>query len=76
MYYSDIVSEQLKNKQIDSTDIVYVLTEGDVDFGKSDTKSISCKTYYVAGEIKNKKTILKIKNCLDKALVEEVVKLE
>ena len=72
MYYSEDVSKQLKNKEIDSLDIVYLLNEGDVDFSKSDTKSVPCKTYIIEGPIKEKEVQLVVKNCNDKATVESV----
>jgi hypothetical protein len=73
MYYSDEVSTQLLNKQIDSTDIVSLLTRGDVNFGNSDTKSVPCKTYLVEGIVNNKEVIATVKNCRKKATIQSIV---
>lgn len=72
LYYSDNVSEQLANKEIDSLDISYLLNEGDVDFSKSDTKSVPCKTYIIEGPIKEKEVRVVVKNCSNKAMVESI----
>ncbi|CAN0599853.1 unnamed protein product, partial [Ectocarpus sp. 12 AP-2014] len=73
MYYSDDVSTQLLNKQLDSADIVDLLTNGDVDFGLSDTKSTPCKTYIIEGLIKNKEMVATVTNCSKKATLERIV---
>lgn len=69
--YSDQVNDLLSNQVIDSTDIRYILTEGDVDFGKSDTKAKGCKTYYIESMVDNKEIIVQVKNCAEKAIVQE-----
>lgn len=56
----------LPEKYRDTTLIQAFLTDGNVDFGKSDTKSEPCKTYYVEKDTR----VLKIKNCLDEIVVE------
>ncbi len=43
MQYSDAVEEQLRKKELDTLDIVDLLTNGDVDFGRSETKSALVK---------------------------------
>ena len=45
------------------------LTDGDVDFKRSDTKSEPCKTYFV----EKSTTTLKLKNCPDGLVVEAVL---
>ncbi len=70
--YAEEVQKLLQNNQLDSLDIVHFFNEGEVDFGKSDTKSTSCKTYFIEGSINDKKAVLKVKNCLEKVLVEEI----
>ena len=67
--YSDEIQKLIQDKRLDSTDIHYFLNEGDVDFGKSDTESTPCKTYLIEGEVVGKEAILKVKNCVDKAIV-------
>ncbi len=71
--YSDAVKILLQNKTLDSTDINEFLFEGDVDFGKSDTKSSPCKTYFIEGKVNEKEAVLKVRNCRSKALIQEVV---
>lgn len=71
--YSDEVNVMIQQKVLDSTTVRFLLTEGDVDFSKSDTKSKGCKTYYIDGDIDGKEMVLKVKNCADKALVEELI---
>ncbi|PIB30994.1 hypothetical protein BFP77_02760 [Maribacter sp. 4U21] len=71
-YYSDEVQTMLANKRIDTLAIRYILTEGDVDFGSSDTKSANCKTYIVEGSYDAKELTLQVKNCKDKATIESI----
>ncbi|MFT6369089.1 MAG: hypothetical protein ACJAWH_000164 [Maribacter sp.] len=73
MYYSDEVSTQLLNKQLDSTDIVSLLTHGDVDFGSSETKSTPCKTYIIEGIIKDEEMVATVRNCRKKVTLERIV---
>jgi hypothetical protein len=73
MQYSDAVKVQLQNKELDTTDIVGLLTNGDVDFGRSQTKTAPCKTYIVEGEIKDKEMIATVRNCSEKAILESIV---
>lgn len=70
--YSDEMQAQLENMQMDSTDIAYFLNDGDVDFEKSDTKSKLCKIYFIEGEIKGKEAVLKIRNCENEAVLENI----
>ncbi|MCM4152516.1 hypothetical protein DHD05_13010 [Arenibacter sp. N53] len=70
--YADGINELLVNKELDSTDINHFLYNGDVDFGKSETKTNPCKTYYIEGTVKDKAAILKVKNCLEKAIIESI----
>jgi len=70
--YSDEVNEMLGNGELDTLDIKNLLTEGTVDFGKSDTKAKDCKTYFIEGEVKGKDRILKVKNCTKKAVGESI----
>ncbi len=72
LVYSESVRELMANKQVDSTEIAYLLTEGDVDFSHSDTRSKDCKTYLIEGALKGKTTLLKVRNCEDNALIESI----
>lgn len=67
--YSDEVSEIFRNGDYDTLDIKKILTEGTVDFGKSDTNAEDCKTYFVEGIVDGRETSLEVKNCNEKAIV-------
>ncbi len=71
--YSDEARQLLRSKQMDSTEIAYILLEGNVDFGKSDTKSEDCKTYLIEGMVNEKNARLTVKNCAQEATVEKIV---
>lgn len=47
-----------------------ILLNGTIDFGRSETKSKPCKTYFVESE--NGKIELQLKNCPEKVTIEEV----
>ena len=70
--YSEEINQLILNKELDSTIINSFLFDGDVDFGKSDTKSTPCKTYLIEGEVNQKEAVLTVKNCASKALVESI----
>ena len=70
--YSDAVGQLIQQHELDSTDINGFLYNGEVDFGKSETKTKPCKTYYIEGMVKDKAAILKVKNCSEKAVIESV----
>ncbi|MEP3371602.1 MAG: DUF4258 domain-containing protein [Maribacter dokdonensis] len=72
MYYSDEAQQKLQELQLDSTAVTYILTEGDVDFGNSDTKSVPCKTYVIESDYKEQDYIFTVKNCREKATIENV----
>lgn len=73
MSNSKEIDRMLANKELDSLDIVRFLNDGDVDFGKSDTESEPCKTYFIEGVVKEKQAVLKITDCLKDAVLEEIV---
>ncbi|WP_405396803.1 DUF4258 domain-containing protein [Maribacter sp. Asnod2-G09] len=72
MYYSDEATQKLKEFELDSIGVTYILTEGDVDFSKSDTKSVPCKTYIVESEYKERDYIFTVRNCREKASIDKV----
>ncbi len=47
-----------------------ILLDGSIDFGKSDTKSKPCKTYYITKD----DIELQLKNCTDRVIIEKVLK--
>ncbi len=66
--------ESLPEQYRDTTLILQFLTDGDVDFGKSDTKAEPCKVYIISNEIENEKFILKATNCTDQVKIESIQK--
>tara|TARA_R110000764_G_scaffold208972_1_gene294617 strand:+ start:816 stop:1199 length:384 start_codon:yes stop_codon:yes gene_type:complete len=72
MYYSEEAKLKLVEYQLDSVDVKYILTEGDVDFSNSDTKSVPCKTYIVESEVKEREWKFTVKNCRNKATLQQI----
>ena len=72
MYYSEEAKLKLVEYQLDSVDVKYILTEGDVDFSNSDTKSVPCKTYIVESELKEREWKFTVKNCRNKATLQQI----
>lgn len=70
--YSEAINSLLKDQKMDSTDIYNFLHNGDVDFKNSDTKSKPCKTYLIEAPINDKKAVLRVRNCPEKSILEEV----
>ena len=67
---NDDLNDTISFERLDE-EIKQILENGTVDFKRSDTKSSPCKTYFVEG--KNTTITLKIKNCPNKAVLEEVL---
>ncbi|MFK7811295.1 MAG: DUF4258 domain-containing protein [Maribacter sp.] len=67
--YSDRISEMLENKELDTIAINHFFTDGEIDFGNSNTKSKPCKTYSIEAEIDSKEMIMEVKNCPNKVTV-------
>ena len=63
LYYSESIAEMIKNQEIDSTDVLRFLTDGDVDFRSSDTKAKPCKIYMIESEMKSNNFFLTVENC-------------
>jgi len=70
--YSEEINQLIANKELDSSSINRFLFEGNVNFGKSDTKSKPCRTYIIEGVVKEKEALLTVKNCTSKAMVEHI----
>ncbi|MEM7485153.1 MAG: DUF4258 domain-containing protein [Bacteroidota bacterium] len=60
----------------DSLMVRSFLTDGNIDFGKSDTKSEWCKTYFVENEIDGEDWILEVKSCKQEVKIETVEKVK
>ena len=68
-YYSESVQEQLNSKIIDTLTLHSIFKNADINFSKSDTKSVPCRTYYVESEkydliVENCTTIARIKTLI------------
>lgn len=69
-------SESLPEAYRDTLLIQSFLKDGDVDFGKSDTKSEPCKTYVILHEQEGQEWELTAKNCTEEVLVEQLNALD
>ncbi|WP_190808623.1 DUF4258 domain-containing protein [Flagellimonas sp. S3867] len=67
-----IVFSEEFNQEKDTLLIKSFLTDGDIDFGKSDTKSKPCKTYHISQSVDGKEMILTAKNCENQITVVDV----
>lgn len=73
--YSEDINALLATNKLDTLDINTFFRNGDIDFGKSNAKTVPCRTYVIEGSIKQKKAILEVKNCPSKVIVERVTDL-
>ncbi|MGB3149841.1 MAG: DUF4258 domain-containing protein [Maribacter sp.] len=71
-YYSEEVSKVMMSRSIDTNQIKELFTNGDIDFGKSNTKSTPCKTYFLEGFISDENVQVLLKNCKEKAILESI----
>ena len=63
LQYDGATAELLLEAELDSTGLARILREGDVDFGRSNTKLDSCRTYVIEGFNNQKEITLTIANC-------------
>lgn len=73
--FSETVLDKLKNQQLDTSAISYLLREGNVLFSESNTKLETCKVYVIEGEVSKdseKEMKITVENCENKATVLEV----
>ena len=70
--YSAEFQELLDNGAIDSLGIANFLTDGDIDFRNSDTKSEPCKTYRIQGLLNEEKAVLVVHNCKDTIVLKAI----
>jgi hypothetical protein len=66
------VRELLKTKQLDTLTIQLILKYGDVQFSKSNTDTVPCPHYFVAGKRELENVALWVKNCDNILWVEEI----
>jgi len=77
--FSESTLEFLKNNQLDTSAISYILKKGDVLFSESNTELKTCKIYVIEGNSASqessdsiKKLKIKIENCDSIATIKEV----
>ncbi|WP_062057857.1 DUF4258 domain-containing protein [Aquimarina longa] len=70
--FSDQAATNMQKHLIDTTDISFLLTDGDVNFSKSNTKLDSCKIYFIEGTIKEKNVTMLVENCTSIAKINSV----
>ena len=71
--YAPEIQQMLMGQLLDTVDIKAFLTDGDVDFGASDTKSSPCKTYIVEGYLQERPATMHVRNCREQATLEKLV---
>ena len=74
-YYSEVASDKLAEKWLDTIDIKNTLRYGDVDFSISNVKEGSGKLYFVEGKTtQNQPIVIELINYSDKVLLRDVKK--
>lgn len=68
-----IFGDELPEKYKDTLLIKTFLTDGNVDFGRSDTKSEPCKMYHISTNFNQEDLSAQIKNCKDRIIVESIL---
>ncbi len=68
--YSEQVQSQINDATIDSTDINYILMEGDIDFSKSQVKNNPCRNYLINGELEDQEVSITVIICDSLATIE------
>lgn len=63
----------LQQHKIDTSEISKVLSEGKVDFDRSDVHAEPCNQYYVSGSASDKLVELNIENCDTIATIQEII---
>ncbi len=73
--YSEIASEKLSQKWIDTIDIKNTLTYGDVDFDKSNKTIDNGKLYTIEGKTtKNQLITIEVINYTNKVVLKDIIK--
>ena len=74
--YTDAAMQELDQLELDSTDILYLLNRGNVDFRASETKAKPCKLYIIEGTSRQKSLELSVENCDSLVTAISIKKLE
>lgn len=76
-HYSPQADSIMTQGWINKEDIKNILTHGDVDFDRSNTKGSGAKLYIIEGQTKaEKKVELEIINSMDKATLKQIIALD
>nr|WP_299067892.1 DUF4258 domain-containing protein [uncultured Allomuricauda sp.] len=67
-----LVFSESFNQEKDTVLIQSFLTDGDVNFGKSDIKSEPCKTYFILNIVEGKELELAVSNCKDTVVIQQI----
>ncbi|MBM1106977.1 DUF4258 domain-containing protein [Aurantibacter crassamenti] len=70
--YSDELSAMIQNNEIDTLQIKQFFREGEINFGKSETKTKPCKRYLIENSIDGVQKTLTVKNCTEKIIIESI----
>ena len=73
LHYSENARSSMKEMAIDSTAIISILKNGDIDFGKSNQHKKSCPEYFVTGKHFEKEFQLWIIRCDSMAKIEKII---
>ena len=66
---SESVKNDMRDKSVDSLDIMKILDNGDIDFSKSQVKNDPCRNYWIQGNSKQKDLIITVEICDSLAVV-------
>ena len=70
--YSQRVQEKLNLAVVDTADINLILTDGNIDFSKSEVKNKPCRKYIINGAIVEGKAEITVKICDSIATIETI----
>ena len=74
--YSAAARQELEQLELDTTDVLYLLNSGNVDFRASDTKAKPCKIYLIEGTPGQTPLALSVQNCDSLVTAITIKKLE
>ena len=72
--YSEEAMAKMQELQIDTAAVTTILTKGDVDFSRSNTKSDTCKTYMITGSTASGDLEMLFENCDSIATLQKIRK--
>jgi hypothetical protein len=70
--YSAQAERLMASQELDSLDIALFFNEGDIDYKKSDTSSMPCKTFVINARLNEKNAVMTLRNCKDIVVVEDI----